>query len=95
LRKNRPGLRFGTAAEIEDYVTVTNPIDDQVVVNEIDEDKDGTVDLIVIYNSGSDYDYTLPAGTWNQIFSAGGSMVETVMSSVTCSGTAITVLKKE
>ena len=95
LRKNRPGLRFATAAEIEDYVEVSNPKDTEVVVNEIDEDQDGVVDLVVVYNSGFDYEYKLPAGTWQQIFSAQGRVMKAVTSPVSCPGTAITVFKKQ
>ncbi|MDA3809391.1 MAG: alpha-amylase family glycosyl hydrolase [Spirochaetaceae bacterium] len=96
LRKEHPGFRMNTWSEINDYVT-TNVINDQIIVTQIDSDKNGDLwdDIIVIYNSGNSYTYTLPVGNWEVVVEeVSGNISRIVSGTVSIAGTAITVLHK-
>jgi hypothetical protein len=94
LRKNHPGFRMKTYSEINNnlrsYVADDNS---NVVISIIDAAQvgDSWEEIRVIYNSGSDYSYRLPAGEWKKVFDASGRVEEAVSGAVTCKGTAVTV----
>ncbi|AJQ96873.1 alpha-amylase family glycosyl hydrolase [Gynuella sunshinyii] len=65
LRNHHPGLRMNTWNEIDSYVS-TIRYSDQVLVTDINAaaNNDDWSRILVIYNSGGDFSYPLPAGTW-------------------------------
>ena len=97
LRKNHRAFRMNTYSEInnslETYVAENNP---NVVISIIDAAKvgDSWKEIRVIYNSGFNYEYQLPAGEWKKVFAAQGRINEKVSNSVVCEGTAVTVLAR-
>ena len=107
LRKNHPGLRLTSWDEIKNRmktemkgaatgINVDNnsTLPDRVVVSYLDEDNNvgNGYELAVVYNPGSNFDISLPSGTWNKIFDANGLVNKT---DKTCEGTAITVFTKQ
>lgn len=98
LRKNHPGFRMNTWQEITDNVTSTI-VSNQVLVTQIDADKNGDSwdEIIVVYNSGSDYIYQLPAGDWQVAIEAenANSTTGTVSGEYVCEGTAVTIFYRE
>ena len=94
LRKNHPGFRMNTYHQINNYVqSMVADNRSDVVITIIDAAKVGDEwdEIRVIYNSGTDYSYKLPAGEWKKVFSTSGRVNESVAGMVTCSGTAVTV----
>jgi pullulanase len=70
-----------------------------VVVNRINAkvNGDGWQDIIVIYNSADNYDYTLPDGTWPVAMEKSDPAAgkdRPVNGKVTAEGTAVTVLHR-
>lgn len=99
LRKAHPGLRLNTWDEINNNVTSSQPFSG-VMINHINAaaNGDGWSEIIVIYNSGNNYTYVLPAGDWKVAMeksdpNAGNGRV--VNGSVIAEGTAVTVLYRD
>ncbi|MBM7557749.1 alpha-amylase family glycosyl hydrolase [Halanaerobacter jeridensis] len=94
LRKNHPAFRMNTYDQIDrnvsSYVADDNS---KVVIAIIDGAKvgDNWEEIRVIYNSGADYSYKLPAGEWEKVFTAEGRVTEEVSGTVNCEGTAVTI----
>ena len=96
LRKNHPGFRMNTWDEINNHVKTT-VVNDQVIITEIDADKndDSWDDIIVIYNSANEYTHNLPSGNWEVVAEDGqAGNSRTVSGSITAAGTAVTILRK-
>lgn len=96
LRKAHPAFRLTTWDEINANVTTTTLTGGQVIINQINGAAVGDTwsKVISIYNSGSNYTYTLPSGQWyiaveKENANAGGTPVS---GTVVCEGTAVTVL---
>lgn len=99
LRRAHPGLRLNTWTEVNQNMSSNRPRYG-VVVNSINgaANGDSWSDIIIIYNSASDYSYPLPAGTWKVAMersdpSAGNG--RTVSGSVLAEGTAVTILYRD
>ncbi|MFO7819356.1 MAG: hypothetical protein R6V17_03870, partial [Halanaerobacter sp.] len=86
LRKNHKAFRLETREEINKYVQ-SSVIDDRVVakLDGIAMTEDGLNedwgDIIVVYNPGAEYKYTLPAGSWTKVFAKSGKVEESINSS--------------
>lgn len=111
LRKAHPGFRLTSWDDINTRMrtemsaapagigAVTNAsLPYNVYVSLIDENNnvgDG-YELAVVFNSGDNYTYTLPSGTWYKKFDANGAKNEAVTTgSSVCEGTAVTVFAKQ
>ncbi|HNZ26097.1 MAG TPA: chitobiase/beta-hexosaminidase C-terminal domain-containing protein [Spirochaetota bacterium] len=110
LRKAHPGFRLTSWDDINSRMrtemssapagigVVTNAsLPYNVYVSLIDENNnvgDG-YELIVVFNSGDNYTYTLPSGTWKKVFDINGAKNEVVTTSAICEGTAVTVFAKQ
>ncbi|OHD07690.1 MAG: hypothetical protein A2086_01625 [Spirochaetes bacterium GWD1_27_9] len=107
LRKAHAGLRLTNWDEIKTRmktemkvapvgvnVDTNSSLPDKVVVSYLDEDNNLTngYELAVVYNPGSNFDITLPSGTWNKIFDVSGAVNKT---DKTCEGTAVTMFSKQ
>ncbi|MGR8931419.1 MAG: family 14 glycosylhydrolase [Gammaproteobacteria bacterium] len=98
LRRQHPALRMTTWQKINDNIQTDQPRYG-VVVNRINGQAvgDDWKEVLVIYNSASNYDYSLPAGTWKVAMEksdpAAGDERE-VSGMVTAEGTAVTVLHR-
>ena len=86
LRKNHKAFRLETREEINKYVQ-SSVVDGRVVMklDGIAMTEDGLNedwgDIIVVYNPGADYKYTLPAGSWTKVFAKSGKVEESISSS--------------
>jgi pullulanase len=89
LRKNHPGLRYGTSSEINSYTKTY--VSGKIVVMETDDDKDGEKDLVVVFNPSDNSEVSLPSGNWTKIFDITGKVNE---SNTIVEGTAVTVFEK-
>jgi len=90
LRRENAGLRYTTSQEINTYAkTYTSG---RAVVMEVDNDKDGSKDLVVVFNAGDNMNAGLPAGTWKKVFDINGAVNKT---DTTCEGTSVTVFKRQ
>jgi len=111
LRKAHPGFRLTSWDDINTRMrtemsaapagigAVTNAsLPYNVYVSLIDENNnvgDG-YELAVVFNSGDNYTYTLPSGTWYKKFDANGAKNEAVTTgSSVCEGTAGTGFAKQ
>lgn len=99
LRKSHPGLRMTSWDQINNNVKTDDTLRSGVVVNRINAGANGDSwqDIIVIYNSGSNYDYSLPDGTWSVAMESsdpGAGKDRSVTGKVTAEGTAVTVLHR-
>jgi pullulanase len=98
MRNNHPGFRMNTWDEINNNITSWTANGGQVVVSDINAAANGDSwnRIIVVYNSGSNYEYTLPAGTWYLEASGIDANVGgiAVSGTVTCEGTSVTVLRQ-
>jgi type I pullulanase len=95
LRKAHPGFRLNTWDEINDWMRSKE--DGKVIVSQLDADKNGDDwdDIIIVYNPGSQYNVSLPSGTWTKVFDINGAVnVPNITGSAPCEGTAVTVFAK-
>ncbi len=98
LRKAHPALRMTSWQDIADNVT-TERIGESMVVHRIFGEPvgDSWSEIIVIYNSGINATFDLPAGEWKVAMeksdpSAGGDRI--VSATVVAEGTAVTILHR-
>jgi len=99
LRRAHPGLRLNTWDEIDRLVTTETPRQG-VVVNRIraGENGDPWSEILVVMNSGADYSFTLPPGTWKVAMERSDPTAgqgRPVTGSVVAQGTAVTVLYRD
>lgn len=95
IRKANAGLRMRTNDEIAQRMTVSRPtaFGGQVITSHI-QHPEGV--LFVVYNSGTNQNIALPAGTWTKIADTNGaSNVTGQTGTVSCEGTAVTIFKKQ
>lgn len=97
MRRAHPAFRMTSWQAIADNVTTT--VRDGMVVHRIRGEAVGDTwsDILVIYNSGANAEFDLPAGEWQVAMeksdpAAGGDRI--VMGSVVAAGTAVTVLHR-
>jgi pullulanase len=95
MRKAHPAFKMTSWDQINSYCTTTTLTGGQVIINQINGTAvgDSWSSIIVVSNSGSNYTYTLPSGTWNVAVEKENSSVTGVSAAGTyvCEGTAITV----
>jgi len=89
LRKDHPGLRYGTSSEINTYTKTY--VSGKMVIMETDDNKDGEKDLVVVFNPSNDTEISLPAGNWTKIFDTTGKVNE---SNNIVEGKAVTVFER-
>lgn len=99
LRKAHPGFRMNSWDEIDQHVTTTRYADD-VLVTDIDAAANGDTwsRILVIYASGGNFHYSLPAGTWRVAMEKSDPQAgndRSVSGSVLIEGTAVTVLYQQ
>lgn len=99
LRNAHPALRLNTWEEIQNHVTTSTPRYG-VVVNHIKgrPNNDSWSEIIVIYNSSDNYNFSLPSGTWKVAVEKSDPTQgngRNVSGSITAEGTAVTVLYKQ
>lgn len=99
LRNAHPALRLNTWEEIQNHVTTSTPRYG-VVVNHIKgrPNNDSWSEIIVIYNSSNNYNFSLPSGTWKVAMEKSDPTQgngRNVSGSITAEGTAVTVLYKQ
>lgn len=97
LRRNHPGLRMTSWAQINDNVSTDETLHSGVVVNRINGQANGDSwkEIIVIYNSADNYEYPLPSGTWKVAMEKSAATEgndRLVTGKVVAEGTAVTVL---
>jgi pullulanase len=95
LRNAHPGFRLNSWDEINTNMTTYR--DGSVVVSQINADANGDTadEIIVVYNSGNNYNVSLPAGSWTKVFDINGSVnVAGLSGSAIAEGTAVTVFVK-
>jgi pullulanase len=95
IRRAHPGFRMTTWDMINSNVTSTTANSGQVVITSItgSANSDSWSKTLVIYNSGSDYTYSL-SGSWkiaaqDENAAVGGTAVS---GSIVCKGTSVTIL---
>ena len=99
LRKNHPGFRLTGWDRVNGTMTTNETLRHGVVVNRINAGASGDTwqDIIVLYNSADNYEYTLPDGTWfvalEKADPAAGND-RPVIGKVVAEGTAVTVLHR-
>ena len=95
LRRAHPGFRMTSWEAVNRNIMTSVPRGD-VVVNDIKsvENGDSWKETIVIYNSGNEFTFPLPAGTWLVAMekSQPVNQERSVTGSVTAEGTAVTVV---
>ena len=95
LRRAHPGFRMTSWEAVNRNIMTSVPRGD-VVVNDIKsvENGDSWKEAIVIYNSGNEFTFPLPAGTWLVAMekSQPVNQERSVTGSVTAEGTAVTVV---
>ena len=99
MRRAHPAFRLTSWEQINQHMSSNRPAPG-VVVNRIDGAAvgDSWSDIIVIYNSGGNYSYSLPTGTWKVALEKsdpGAGNGRVVSGSVLVEGTAVTVLYRE
>lgn len=99
LRRGHPGFRLTSWDQINSNIKTDDTLRYGVVVNRINAkaNGDGWQDIIVIYNSADNYDYTLPDGTWLVAMEKSDPAAgkdRPVTGKVTAEGTAVTVLHR-
>ena len=79
-------------------ITTTIQRSNDVIVDDIQGTQSGDPwpEILVIYNSGVNFDYSLPAGNWRVAMerSLPVQMERVVTGSITAGGTAVTVLHR-
>lgn len=97
LRRAHRAFRMTSWEEINRNISTTLPRGD-VLVNDIKAAASGDSwsEVLVIYNSGSDFQFPLPAGTWQVAMERSQPVDQerTVTGSVIAEGTAVTVLHR-
>ncbi|WP_196139553.1 type I pullulanase [Aliikangiella sp. G2MR2-5] len=99
LRKAHPAFRLSSWQEISDYQVSSQPRYG-VVVNRINGRAvgDSWKDILVIYNSANNYNYSLPSGNWKVAMEKsdpGAGNGRIVSGSILAEGTAVTILYQE
>ncbi len=97
IRKSHPAFRMTSWEAVNRNVRTSIPRSD-VVVNDIQGRPAGDAwsEVLVIYNSGANFEFQLPAGSW-RVAMERSQAVETervVSGSVTAEGTAVTVVHR-
>jgi pullulanase len=97
LRKNHPGFRMTSWDQINSNIDSQDTLRYGVLVNRIKAKANGDnwQDIIVIYNSADNYEYTLPPGTWFVAMEKSDSNAgkeRSVSGKIIAEGTAVTVL---
>jgi pullulanase len=97
IRKSHPAFRMASWEAVNRNISTSIPRSD-VVVNDIKGGPSGDSwsESLVIYNSGANFDYQLPAGSWSVAMER-SQPVQTdrvVSGSVTAEGTAVTILHR-
>jgi type I pullulanase len=95
LRKSHPGFRLNSWDEVNGWMTSTSSPDGKVYTSTITSSNNGDSwsKILVIYNSGNNFAYTLPSGTWNlAVEKENGAASGSYTGSITIEGTAVTVL---
>lgn len=97
IRKSHPAFRMASWEAVNRNTNTTIPRSD-VVVNDIKGTPSGDPwsEMLVIYNSGQNFDFPLPAGSWSVAMERSQPVqTERVVSgSVIAEGTAVTVLHR-
>jgi len=97
LRRAHGGFRMTSWEEVNRNIVTTLPRYD-VLVNDIKAAASGDSwsEILVIYNSGDNFQFQLPAGTWQVAMerSQPVNQERKVMGSVVAEGTAVTVLHR-
>jgi pullulanase len=97
LRRAHRALRMTSWEEVNSNIKTTVPRGD-VLVNDINAAASGDSwkEILVIYNSGDNFQFQLPAGSWQVVMEQPQSVGQerTVTGSVTAEGTAVTVLHR-
>jgi pullulanase len=95
LRRAHPGFRLTSWEAVNRDITTSVPRGD-VVVNDIKSAQSGDLwkETIVIYNSGNEFIFSLPAGNWLVAMERSQPVDQerSVTGAVTAEGTAITVV---
>jgi pullulanase len=96
LRKSHPGFRLSSWDQVHSNVIGEQPRNG-VLISKINAKANGDnwQNIIVIYNSANDYEYTLPSGTWFVAMEKSDpkqGQDRPVSGKVTAEGTAVTVL---
>jgi pullulanase len=98
LRRSHSAFRMTSWEAVNRNISTTIPRSD-VVAEDIQGTPSGDTwsEILVIYNSGPNFDYKLPAGSWNVAMekSAPVTTERTVTGSITAEGTAVTVLYRK
>jgi pullulanase len=98
LRRAHPALRMTTWEAVNRNIATSIPRSNDVIVDDIQGTPSGDPwsEILVIYNSGSNFDYPLPAGAWSVAMekSAPVQTERVVTGTVTAEGTAVTVLHR-
>ncbi len=97
IRKSHPALRMTSWEAVNRNISTSIPRSD-VLVNDIKGTPSGDSwsEMLVIYNSGPNFNYQLPAGNWSVAMERSQPVqTERVVSgSVTAEGTAVTILHR-
>jgi pullulanase len=97
LRRSHPAFRMTSWEAVNRNITTTIPRND-VVVDDIQGTPSGDPwsEILVIYNSGPNFDYQLPAGNWSVAMerSLPVQRERVVTGSITAEGTAATILHR-
>jgi pullulanase len=97
LRKSHPALTMTSWEAVNRNISTTIPRND-VVVDDIQGTPSGDPwsEILVVYNSGANFDFPLPAGNWTVAMeqSLPAPPARVVTGSITAEGTAVTVLHR-
>ncbi|PRX28632.1 type I pullulanase [Orenia metallireducens] len=95
LRKDHKAFRLTEAADINEYVNLSN--DGDVIISMINGDEiadEDWGDIVVVYNPDDAYNYSLPTGTWRKVFDNSGSVNEVISdNNVTVESRSITIFE--
>ena len=99
LRRAHPAFRLNSWDAIDQNVK-SSTIGDKILVNRINGEAAGNSwkDIVVIYNSGPNYQFTLDPGTWYVALeksAPNSSGDRPVSGSVTAEGTAVTIVYRK
>lgn len=92
LRKAHSGLRLNTWKEINDLMKTY--VDGNVVVSQIDADKNGDNwdEIIIVFNPGDRYWLKLPFGSWTKVFDENGATNQpNLRDQTSAEGTAVSI----
>ena len=97
IRKSHPAFRLASWEAVNRNITTSIPRSD-VVVNDIQGTPSGDSwsEILVIYNSGPNFDYPLPAGAWSVAMERSQPVAteRVVSGSITAEGTAVTIVHR-